>query len=316
MSSVARGLAEVSPAPSVVTIGNFDGVHRGHRVLLDRAIARAHEAGVRSVAVTFDPHPVRLLRPEAAPPQLQHLEQRVAALVATGIDLVLVLPFTRELAALTPGAFVAEVLAGALAAVRVVVGSNFRFGARAAGDVDTLAELGPRHGFELEAVPLAAVEGRRISSSAIREHLAAGEVAAVTDALGRPHELTGEVVHGDGRGRTIGVPTANLAIASDLVVPPAGVYAGHARIGAPSPVPGGASWWPAVTNVGVRPTFDGTQRSVEVHLLDCEVDLYGRELTVTFAHWLRAERRFDGVPQLIAQIGADVERARELLAGA
>ncbi len=305
MSVVARGLQALDPAPSVVTIGNFDGVHRGHQVLLRRAVALAEQHHVRSVAVTFDPHPAVLLRADAAPPRLQTLDDRIEALASAGLDAVLILPFTHDLAASTPAEFVAQVLAGSLAAVRVVVGTNFRFGARAAGDVVTLVELGEVHGFRPEAVTLLELDGRRLSSSAIREHLQDGDLAWATAALGRPYELAGEVVAGDGRGRGIGFPTANLSIDPDLVVPAAGVYAGHAwRDGA---------WTPAVTNVGLRPTFQGTTRTVEVHLLERDEDLYGQRVCFRFLHRLRAERRFDGVDALVAQIRADVSRARELL---
>lgn len=306
MTVVAHGLAALDPAPSVVTIGNFDGVHRGHRVLLRRAAALAERHDVRSVAVTFDPHPAVLLRADAAPPRLQTLDDRIAALAAAGLDAVLVLPFTRALASSTPAAFVAEVLAGPLAAVRVVVGTNFRFGAKAAGDVVTLVELGEEYGFAPEAVTLLELDGRRISSSAIREHLQDGDLAWATAALGRPYELAGVVVEGDGRGRGIGFPTANLAIDPELVVPATGVYAGHAWCD--------DAWVPAVTNVGLRPTFDGTTRTVEVHLLDVDEDLYGSTVRFRFLHRLRAERRFDGVGALVTQIRADVSRARELLA--
>ena len=307
MTAVVRGLEAVGHEPSVVTIGNFDGVHRGHQVLLRRAVALAERNGARSVAVTFDPHPAVLLRADAAPPRLQTLEDRVATLAAAGLDTVLVLPFTRELASSTPAAFVAEVLAGSLAAVRVVVGTNFRFGAKAAGDVVTLLELGEQHGFAPEAVTLLEMDGRRISSSAIREHLQDGDLAWATVALGRPYQLGGIVIRGDGRGRGIGFPTANLALDPDLVVPATGVYAGHALLD--------GSWVPAVTNVGLRPTFDGTTRTVEVHLLDVDRDLYGQQLAFRFLHRLRSEQRFDGVEALVAQIGADVARARGLLAG-
>lgn len=307
MTIVARGLDELVPEASVVTIGNFDGVHRGHQVLLRRARALAERHHARSVAVTFDPHPAVLLRAEAAPPRLQTLDDRIAALREAEVDVVLVLPFTRELASSSPGEFVAEVLAGRLAAVRVVVGTNFRFGARAAGDVVTLLELGEQHGFRPEAVTLLEVEGRRISSSAIREHLQDGDLAWASAALGRPYQLAGEVVRGDGRGRAIGFPTANLAVDPELVIPATGVYAGEAlRDG---------EVVPAVANVGTRPTFDGTSRTVEVHLLEASPDLYGRLLGFRFVHRLRSERRFAGVEELVAQIGADVATARELLAG-
>lgn len=305
MSVVAHGLGDLERAPSVVTIGNFDGVHRGHQVLLRRATALARQHEVRSVAVTFDPHPAVLLRGDAAPPRLQTLEDRIDALAAAGLDVVLILPFTRELASSTPAGFVAEVLAGSLAAVRVVVGTNFRFGAKAAGDIVTLLELGEEHGFAPEAVTLLELDGRRISSSAIREHLQEGDLAWASAALGRPYDLAGTVVAGDGRGRGIGFPTANLAIAPELMIPATGVYAGHAWLD--------GAWVPAVTNVGLRPTFDGTTPTVEVHLLDVDEDLYGTTLRFRFRHRLRPERRFDGVDALVAQIRSDVARARELL---
>jgi len=305
MSVVAHGLRDLERAPSVVTIGNFDGVHRGHQVLLRRTAALAQLHGVRAVAVTFDPHPAVLLRGDAAPPRLQTLEDRVDALVAAGLDAVLILPFTRELASSTPADFVAEVLAGSLAAVRVVVGTNFRFGAKAAGDIVSLVELGEEYGFAPEAVTLLELHGRRISSSAIREHLQDGDLPWATAALGRPYALAGTVVAGDGRGRGIGFPTANLAIAPELMIPAAGVYAGHAWLD--------GAWVPAVTNVGLRPTFDGTTPTVEVHLLDVDEDLYGSTLRFRFLHRLRPEQRFDGVDALVAQIRSDVVRARELL---
>jgi riboflavin kinase / FMN adenylyltransferase len=308
VTHVVRDLAVLDPGPSVVTIGNFDGVHRGHQVLLRRTVTLSAEHDARAVAVTFDPHPTTVLRPQAAPPLLQPLAERVARLVEAGVDAVVVLPFTRELAAMSPAGFVAEVLAGRLAAVRVVVGTNFRFGAKAAGDVVALLELGETHGFTPEAVTLLELDGRRISSSAIRGHLQAGEVDWARAALGRPFELHGEVVGGDGRGRSIGFPTANLAPLAGIVVPGAGVYAGHAEVD--------GTWLPAVTNVGVRPTFDGRAMTVEVHLLDAEVDLYGRQLTFRFEHRLRGEQRFDGPEALVAQIEQDVRAARGRLAGA
>ncbi len=305
MTVVARGLEQVDVAPSVVTIGNFDGVHRGHQVLLRRTVTLAAELGVRSVAVTFDPHPTAVLRPDAAPPRLQTLDDRIDALGESGVDLVVVLPFTPELAASSPEEFVREVLAGALAAVRVVVGTNFRFGHKAAGDVVTLLELGEQQGFAPEAVTLLEIGGRRISSSSIRDHLADGDLAWVVRALGRPYRLHGEVVAGDGRGRTIGFATANLEVDPELVIPATGVYAGHAEVGGVHHA--------AVTNVGVRPTFDGTVRTVEVHLLDLDRDLYGQRIAFSFEHRIRAEQRFDGVDELVAQIARDVAAARSAL---
>ena len=303
---VAGGLEEVAPEPSVVTIGNFDGVHRGHRTLLRRTVEAARARGLRSIAVTFDPHPAAVVRPGSEPTPLQPLDARIAELAATGVDLVLVLPFTRELSTLSPDAFVARVLAEGLRARRVVVGTNWRFGHRAAGDVVTLVEAGEAHGFEVEAVGLLEVDGVAISSSAIRTHLLEGDVAWAVRALGRPHTVAGEVVAGDGRGRTIGVPTANLALDAPVVVPAAGVYAGHAFVAGDT--------LPCVTNVGVRPTFDQHGPAVvETHLIDVDRDLYGVRLTVGFEHRLRAEQRFDAVEALVAQISHDVARARSLL---
>jgi riboflavin kinase / FMN adenylyltransferase len=307
VTEVHLGLDGLDAHPSTVTIGNFDGVHRGHRVLLRRAVDGAREHEVRSAAITFDPHPAAVLRPGSEPAALQTLEQRVEALTDVGIDVVVVLPFTRELAALAPDRFVEQVLVERLRAVRVTVGTNFRFGHRAAGDVVTLVEEGDRLGFAVEAVTLLDLDGRPISSSAIREHLADGDVDWARRALGRPHAVEGEVVAGDGRGRTIGVPTANLAVPEGLVLPGDGVYAGHARTADGS--------YACVTNVGVRPTFDGTRRTVEAHLLDVDLDLYGQRVTVSFEHRIRGERRFAGVDELLARIRRDIAEARDHLDG-
>lgn len=302
VTAVHHGLEAVPAAPSVVTIGNFDGVHRGHRVLLRRAVDTARDRGVRSVVVTFDPHPAAVLRPGSQPPALQTTDQRVAALVDAEPDVVVVLPFTTELAARTPAGFVTSVLHERLRAVRVIVGTNFRFGHRAVGDVVTLVEQGEVHGFEVEAVALLELDGRPISSTAVREHLQAGEVDWVRRALGRATTLTGRVVPGDGRGTTIGVPTANLALPVGLALPADGVYAGHAEVA--------GERLPAVTNVGRRPTFDGQGRTVEVHLIGTGRDLYDRELAISFETRLRGERRFDGPEALVAQIRADIAAAR------
>ncbi|MFA9444716.1 bifunctional riboflavin kinase/FAD synthetase [Egicoccus sp. AB-alg6-2] len=302
-----RDLGQLTPVDSVVTIGNFDGVHKGHQVLLRRAVDAARGRGARAVAITFDPHPAAVLRPGSEPLALQPLEERVAALLELEVDLVVVLAFTPELSQLTPEAFVTEVLARPLATRRLIVGTNFRFGHRAAGDVVSLVEGGEEHDFEVEAVTLLELEGRPISSSAVREALTNGRLSWANRALGRPYCLHGEVVEGEGRGRTIGVPTANVAVPPGRLVPGNGVYAGTAGVG--------GRRWPAVTNVGLRPTFDGRSRTVEVHLLDADrnVDLYGRDLEVGFEHRLRDEQRFDGVDALVAQIQADIARARVLL---
>jgi riboflavin kinase / FMN adenylyltransferase len=302
---VVHDLGDIDPAPSAVTIGNFDGVHRGHQVLLRRAVEAAEDRGVRSVAVTFHPHPAAVLRPGTEPPALQTLDDRLADLLAAGIDLVLVLRFTDRLSSLGPHVFLQEVLVERLRAVSVVVGSNFRFGHKASGNVVTLNDAGAAYGFRTEAVPLLDLHGVPLSSTNIREHLESGEVDWANAAMGRPFSLVGEVVAGEGRGRTIGIPTANLAVPEGVLVPANGVYAGHAEVDGVR--------YPSVTNVGHRPTFRGRGRTVEVHLLDADVELYGRQLRVTFEHRLRDERRFADADELVGQIRADILEARRLL---
>jgi len=292
---------------SVVTIGNFDGVHRGHLALVERAVDVARERGLRCVALTFDPHPAAVLRPDARPPALQSLEDRVAMLRAHGCDAVEVVPFDEELAALAPERFVEDLLVERLGAVHVVVGENFRFGNEAAGDVALLRRVGGPLGLEVDAVGLVDVGDGPVSSSAVRALLAAGDLEAVTRALGRPFRLGGEVVEGEGRGRTIGVPTANVAVDPGRALPADGVYAAWARV-----EDGPAE--PAVVNVGWRPTFDGTTRTVEAHLLvEGAPDLYGRWLALDLVARIRGEERFEDATALVARIGRDVAEARELL---
>lgn len=305
-TAVAHGLDEVVPGPSVVTIGNFDGVHRGHRVLLRRAVDAAQESNVRSVAVTFDPHPAAVLRPGTEPLAIQSLDDRIAELLAVGVDLVLVLPFTPGLSSLGPDVFLEKVLVERLHATKVIVGANFRFGHKAAGNVITLAEAGERYGFATEAVTILELDGAPISSSELRRRIAEeGDLSWANRALGRPFTLGGEVVRGDQRGHTIGFPTANIEIPGGRLLPANGVYAGIATLG--------DERFAAVTNVGTRPTFDGEGVTVEVHLLDVDRDLYGQHLQVSFLHRLRGERRFDGLEALREQIARDAALARDLV---
>ena len=292
---------------AVVTIGNFDGVHRGHLALVDRATVEAQRRGATAVALTFDPHPAAVLRPDAVPPALQTLEDRVTTLRAHGCDHVEVVTFDEALAALTPREFAAELLVGRLDAQLVVVGENFRFGAGAEGDVDVLGRLGEELGFAVEAFGLVDAGDGPVSSSAIRALLAAGDLEAVTRALGRPYTLDGEVVRGEGRGRTIGVPTANVAVDPARAMPADGVYACRAVAPGKDPVP-------AVVNIGWRPTFDGTTRTVEAHLLvGGDPDLYGQRLELAFVARVRGEQRFDGPEELVARIREDVAEAGRLL---
>jgi riboflavin kinase/FMN adenylyltransferase len=309
---VWRSLDEV-PADlgrTVVTIGNFDGVHLGHRHVVSRAREAATRLGAdRVVAVTFDPHPMAVLRPEHAPPTLSGIDERVGLLVGAGVDDVLVLPFDRDMADWSPETFVSRVLVDTLHALGVVVGVNFRFGKRAAGDVALLAELGRRDGFEAEGVPLDG--GPQVwSSTYVRTCLAAGDVAGAAEALGRPVSVRGVVQRGDRRGRELGYPTANVPTSSNAAVPADGVYAGWLRV-----LPEGEPM-PAAISVGVNPTFDGERsRRVEAYVLDAggDLDLYDREVEVVFVQRLRGMVRFGSVEDLVAAMQQDVDRTREVL---
>ena len=299
---------------SVVTIGVFDGVHRGHQRIVGRATAAAAELGLPVVVVTFDPHPDEVVRPGAHPPHLGTARRRAELLAGLGVDAVCVLPFTREFSELGPDEFVHAVLVDRLHAVRVVVGEDFRFGYRAAGDVALLAELGEKYDFTAEGVPLLADDGVRISSSEIRERLAAGDVAAAARDLGRPHRVEGVVVRGRRRGRGLGFPTANLETPPHTAIPADGIYAGWLT----SLDPGGREQerWPAAISVGTNPTFDETERSVEAHALDRDdLDLYGTHVAVDFVARLREQVRFGSVDELVTQMHRDVDAARALLAG-
>jgi riboflavin kinase/FMN adenylyltransferase len=309
---------------SAVTIGNFDGVHLGHRAVLGRLVRTARAAGLAAVAITFDPHPLAVLHPDRAPAALTTLEHRLQLLADCGLDAVLVLGFTRELAAWSPQRFVDEVLVGALDARLVVVGHDMRFGHRNSGDVATLVELGEHRGFAVDVVDdlgaadagTAEREGageRRWSSTWVRTLLADGEVERAAQILGRPHRVTGVVVHGDHRGRELGYPTANLGQDSVGVVPADGVYAGWlVRLG---DLGAADERLPAAVSVGTNPTFNGQQRRVEAYVLDRDdLELYGETVAVEFVRRLRPTLRFDGVEALVEQMGADVEDCRAVLA--
>jgi riboflavin kinase/FMN adenylyltransferase len=292
---------------TVVTIGNFDGVHRGHQVLVQRATTEAARRGARCIAVTFDPHPAAVLRPDAVPPALQSLEERVALLRGLGCDDAEVVTFDAGLAAMSPERFVEALLVQQLEADVVVVGENFRFGQHAAGDVTRLRELGERFGFTVVPVGLVELGDRPVSSSALRALLATGDVEAVAVGLGRTFSLTGEIVPGDGRGRTIGIPTANVKIGPERALPADGVYACWATKDGRSD--------PAVVNVGWRPTFDGTARTVEAHLIvEDSPDLYGHRVTLAFVARIRGEERFTDAQALVARIRLDVAAATDILA--
>jgi riboflavin kinase/FMN adenylyltransferase len=308
-----RSLGEV-PADlgrTVVTVGNFDGVHRGHRLVIARARSLA-AGGLSVVAVTFDPHPMRVLLPERAPLRLTTIRQRCELLLAAGVDHVLVLPFDRELASWTPEQFVRRVLVGALSAQAVVVGENFRFGAKAAGTTATLDELGAQHDFETHALALAGA-AHPWSSSLVRQALAEGDVAEASRALGRDHAVRGVVVEGDKRGRALGFPTANVPTDGVTAVPLDGVYAGWLRrLDEPSTVA-----LPAAISVGTNPTFDGVEHRVESYVLDrTDLELYGVTVEVRFVERLRGQERYDSVDELVAQMHLDVDKARVILEAA
>jgi riboflavin kinase/FMN adenylyltransferase len=301
----------------VITIGVFDGVHRGHQALIAAAREQADLRGLPLVAMTFDPHPLAVIGPKRAPTSLATLEHRAELLRRAGADVVEVLAFDEDTAAMSPQDFVADVLVRRLGARAVVVGADFRFGHRAAGTLVTLEDEGARAGFSVVGVPLAGDHGQRWSSTATRALIEAGEVAAAAVALGRPYRIDGEVVHGDHRGRELGFPTANLAasaIAPVQTAPPTvpsdGVYAGWVRL-LDSP---DAPAMPSAISVGTNPTFDGLERRVEAHVLGRDdLDLYGQAIGVEIVDRLRGQLRFDGADALVTQMCEDVVNARAVL---
>lgn len=291
-------------SPAAVTIGTFDGVHRGHQHLLART--REVAEGLPVVAVTFDPHPLVVTRPDHAPALLTTVERRVELLIEHGADEVRVLDFTREMASWSPAEFVDRALVQDLEARHVVVGKSFRFGARAAGDTDFLREHCARLGIAAE--PLTLLRDGEFSSTQVRRHVAAGDLPAAATVLGRPHEVSGTVTPGDQRGRDLGYPTANVPVDERFAVPPDGVYAGRLVVA--------GTRYPAAVSIGTNPTFDGTQRRVESYVMDHghDLDLYGLDVRVELVEQVRAMASFDSVDALVAQMGDDVEVVRSVLA--
>jgi len=307
--------------PSVVTIGNFDGVHRGHQRVLGRMVTDAQAAGHLAVAVTFDPHPLQVHRPDTAPPLITGLTDRLELLEDTGLDAVLVIPYTLELAQQTPEEFVRRTFVDGLHAATVVVGHDVRFGRDNAGDLSTMIDLGKECGFAVEVMEDTSAEGetqdsepelgRRWSSTWVRDLLVAGEVAAAAAILGRPHRMRGVIVHGDSRGRGLGFPTANLDADSSGLVPADGVYAGW-LLRTSRPQHRGV--YPAAISVGTNPTFDGESRRVEAYVLDRDdLNLYDEEVVFEFVERLRPTLRFQSADELMAQMHADVASARTIL---
>jgi riboflavin kinase / FMN adenylyltransferase len=291
----------VTSRNNAVLIGNLDGVHRGHQAVLAQAHKLLESRGLTTVVLTFDPHPNQVLR-GWTPPRLATLERRIELLRRHGANEVIVEPFTAELAALGPDAFAKDLLSARLGAKAVVVGENFRFGARRAGDLEALRSFGGMYGFDVEAAEVAGDEHGPFSSTRVRDAIASGDLDETTRLLGRRHSISGIVESGDRRGRTIGFPTANVGGVVE-VLPPHGVYAVF------------ADDRPGVMNLGVRPTVDGKNLRVEVHLFDWDGDLYGSPMRVHLVARLRGEQKFDGLDALKAQIALDAEAARTRLAG-
>jgi riboflavin kinase / FMN adenylyltransferase len=299
--------------PCVLTLGNFDGVHRGHRAVLNALVEAGHRLGLPAVAITFDPHPVAVLRPDVAPELIAPGTVRDELIAEAGVDGLLVLDFTTEFAQQTPEDFVRAVFVRGLDARCVVVGMDTRFGYRNSGDVSTLADLGEQFGFEVVALDDVG-EGERYSSTVIRAHLRAGDVAEAARILGRPHRVVGTVVHGNHRGKGLGYPTANLSADSLGLVPLEGVYAGWlTRLDLDDEEPDRTM--PAAISVGTNPTFDTHDpRTVEAYVLDRDdLDLYGERVMVEFTAHIRPTLRFDSVDELREAMGKDVERCRKLL---
>jgi riboflavin kinase/FMN adenylyltransferase len=293
---------------SVVTIGAYDGVHRGHQAVIGQVRKEAQQLGCQSVVVTFDKHPASVVRPESAPKLLTDLDQKLELLQQTGIDATLIVEFNRERSTEDPALFVKRVLVDTLRARAVVVGEDFHFGFNRGGNVAMLRELGKQFDFQVEPVKLIArpdgVE-EPVSSTSIRRALAGGQVETATNLLGRAYEVRGVVVNGDKRGRTIGFPTANVEVPNAMCLPADGVYAGKFQCD-------DGSVHACAINLGRRPTFfeHADHSLLEAHLLDFDGDLYGQKVSVTFEHFLRSERKFDGLEAIRTQLQLDVAAAR------
>jgi len=293
----------------VLSIGNFDGVHLGHQAILGHVADRGASLSVPAAAMTFDPHPVKLLRPSHAPRLVTTLEQRLELIGRTGVDTTLVVPFTHRLARMEAEAFVRDVLVDRLAIREVYIGRNFRFGADRRGDVDMLRALGRQLGFEADAAPIVQVRGEAVSSTRVREAVAAGDLTTAGELLGRAHFLDGQVAEGRRLGRSLGFPTLNLDCQNELL-PTGGVYVTAVHLAGLGRV------FRSVTNVGVRPTVsDERMLSVETHVLDFSADVYGDRVRLFLLDRLREERRFESTAELTEQIGRDVDDTRRWFEG-
>ena len=287
--------------PLAATIGNFDGVHLGHQALIARARSEARSRGLSAAVVTFDPHPLRVLAPERAPKMILTRRQRIEILASLGIDRIVFIPFSREIAGIPAEEFVRRFLVDRLRAAVLVVGQDFRFGKDRAGDVSMLRRLGAVCGFEVFDVAAVELGGTRVSASQVREAILSGRMRRAAELMGRSFVLVGEVVHGEGRGRTIGIPTANLAPENEIV-PGSGVYITQTLVE--------LEWHPSLTNIGSRPTFEGAGFAIETWLPEFEGNLYNQRLRVRFIEKIRDEKRFESSVALRAQIAEDLDRLR------
>lgn len=289
---------------SVITLGNFDGLHRGHQELIRLIIQRARETASHSMVVTFRPHPLKILAPEQCPPLISIYEEKIELLERLGIDVLVKIPFTLEFAAMEPRAFVKDVLCGLLGAREIFVGYNYRFGKGRKGNIRLLRELGEEFGFVVREIEQVSLDGEVISSTLIRQLLKNGEVEHAAKLLGRDYALSGIVVKGDGRGRGLGFPTANIA-PKHAIIPRNGVYAVRLFVR--------DKYYNGIVNIGMRPTFEAHSPAIEVHIFDFDEDIYGEEITVYFVSRIREEKKFRNAEALTNQINADIEIAKHVL---
>ena len=289
---------------SIITLGNFDGLHLGHQELIKRIIQRAEETASLSMVVTFRPHPLKILAPDKCPPLISIYEEKIRLLEKLGIDVLVKIPFSLDFAAMEPRAFVKDLLCDLLGAKEIFVGYNYRFGKGRKGDIRLLRELGEEFGFAVREIDQVSLNGEVISSTRIRQLLKNGEVEAAAKFLGRPYALCGIVVKGDGRGRGLGFPTANIA-SRHAIIPSNGVYAVKLSVRDRD--------YNGVVNIGMRPTFEPGTLAIEVHIFDFDEDIYGEEITVSFMRKIREEKKFRNAGALIKQISKDITEARRLL---
>lgn len=302
---VLRGYSSPVPTPTVLTVGNFDGVHRGHAALLERLMQVAAEKQLMPAVLTFEPHPREFFAPTAAPARLTILREKLELLAASGVETTVIGHFDAHFAHLSAEDFITQVLQQGMRVQHLIIGDDFRFGRGRAGDFSLLVKCGERLGFTVEAMPAIEIEGERASSSAVREALALGDMERAARLLGRPYMIDGRVVHGDKLGRQLGFNTANIYIRHNPL-PMTGVFV--VEVGGLADHP-----WPGVANLGVRPTVGGVRPLLEVHLFDFDRSIYGSHLAVRFLHKLREEQKFPDFDALKAQIARDAQAARQYL---